>query len=82
MDNLEAEKIKISCYINEIKATMNSSEVNEEIIEQYLIKDINAINEKIANDIKIIINTYVESVLVFDDKVEINLILFFVHLNG
>lgn len=82
MDNLEAEKNKISNYINEIKATMNSSELNEKLIEQYLIKDIKAINEKSANDLKTIINTYVESVFVYDDKVEINLILFFVHING
>lgn len=82
MDNLEAEKNKISNYINEIKATMNSSELNEKLIEQYLIKDIKAINEKSDNELKTIINTYVESVFVYDDKVEINLILFFVHLNG
>ena len=81
MDNLEAEKNKISNYINEIKATMNSSELNEKLIEQYLIKDIKSINEKSANDLKTIINTYVESVFVYDDKVEINLILFFVHIN-
>ena len=61
---------------------MNSSELNEKLIEQYLIKDIKAINEKSANDLKTIINTYVESVFVYDDKVEINLILFFVHING
>lgn len=82
MDNLEAEKTRISSYINEIKATMNSSELNEKLIEQYLIKDITAINEKSANDLKTIINTYVESVLVHEDKVDINLILFFVHING
>lgn len=40
------------------------------------------VNEKSANDLKTIINTYVESVFVYDDKVEINLILFFVHING
>ncbi len=79
MDNLEAETTRISSYINEIKATMNSSELNEKLIEQYLIKDI---NEKSANDLKTIINTYVESVLVHEDKVDINLILFFVHING
>jgi site-specific DNA recombinase len=82
MDNLEVEKSKISSYINEINATMNSNEVNEKIIEQYLTKDINTINEKSANDLKTIINTYVESILVFDDKVEINLIMFFVHIIG
>ncbi|MEL7596800.1 MAG: recombinase family protein, partial [Clostridiaceae bacterium] len=82
MDNLEVEKSRISSYINEIKATMNSSKLNEKLIEQYLIKDINAINEKSANDLKTIINTYVESVLVYEDKVDINLILFFVHING
>ena len=82
MDNLEVEKSRISSYINEIKATMNSSKLNEKLIEQYLIKDINAINEKSANDLKTIINTYVESVLVHEDKVDINLILFFVHING
>jgi len=82
MDNLEAVKTRISSYINEIKATMNSSALNEKLIEQYLIKDITAINEKSANDLKTIINTYVESVLVHEDKVDINLILFFVHING
>jgi hypothetical protein len=55
-------------YINEINTRMNSNEVNEESIEQYLIKDINAINEKNANDLKKTISTYVESVLVFEDK--------------
>ena len=47
-----------------IKATINSSNLNEKLIEQYLIKDINAINKKGANNLKIIINTYPESVLV------------------
>ncbi|MFZ3373129.1 MAG: hypothetical protein WA131_08930 [Desulfitobacteriaceae bacterium] len=38
---------------------------------------------KSANDLKSIISTYVESVSVFEDKIEINLILsFFVHMIG
>ncbi|EKQ57255.1 MULTISPECIES: recombinase family protein [unclassified Clostridium] len=82
MDTLETEKIKISGYINELQAAMNSSQLNEKLIEQYLMKDFKAINEKSANDLKTIINTYVESIQVYDDKVDINLILFFVHLNG
>lgn len=82
MDNLESEKSRVSGYINEIKATMNSSELNENLIQQYLIKDIKVINNKSANDLKAIINTYVESVLVHEDKVELNLILLFVHING
>ena len=82
MSNLETEKNKISSYINEIKAGMTGIEINEKLIEHYIIKDIIAINKKDTNDLKKIINTYVESVFVFDDKVEINLIILFVHING
>ncbi len=82
MDNLESEKSRVSGYMNEIKATMNSSELNENLIQQYLIKDIKVINNKSANDLKAIINTYVESVLVHEDKVDLNLIFFFVHIIG
>jgi site-specific DNA recombinase len=47
-----------------------------------MLKIMTSKHEKSANDLKTIINTYVESVLVPEDKVDINLILFFVHLNG
>lgn len=82
MDNLEAEKVKVLSYINEINATINNNKIDEKLIEQYLIKYINDINEKSANDLKVIINTYIESVQVYDDRVIINLIISFVHING
>ena len=82
MTNLETEKNKTLSYLNEIKANITSNVINEELIEQYLIKDISTINNKSTNDLKIIIGTYVESVLVFDDKVDIYLITSFVHMNG
>lgn len=82
MDNLEVEKSKISNYITEVKTSMTSNEINEKLVEQYLIKDISSINDKSANNFKAIINTYVESVLVHEDKVDLSLILLFVHIIG
>lgn len=82
MDNLEIEKNKISNYIAELKASMSNNDINEKLIEQYLLKDIPAINNKSVNDLKAIINTYVESILVHENKVELNVILLFVHIIG
>lgn len=64
-----SNKVKILSYINEIKATMNNSELNKRLISHYLIKDIKAINLKSANDLKPLINTYGESVIIEEDKI-------------
>ena len=46
----------------------------------FITKMANRAKNKSVNDIKNIINTYVESVLVYDEKVEVNLLI--VHING
>ncbi|WP_185652223.1 hypothetical protein [Clostridium sp. DJ247] len=46
------------------------------------MKDLYTINNKSANELKTLINTYVDSVIVYDDKVDINLTISFVHMYG
>lgn len=83
MDSLENEKDKILAYIREIEITLTNNKLDETLIEKYLIKDISNLHKnKRANDQKPIISTYVESVIVFDDRVEINLVISFVYMIG
>lgn len=80
LDALETEKANLSATRTEIEYKLNNSILDEKLIKQYLLKDSLALKSKCADDLKTIINTYVDSVIIYEDKVEVNLI--FVHING
>ena len=80
LNSLEEKKIHLSTVKTELQCSLDSKILDENLIKQYLLKDASLLKNKSANDIKNIINTYVESVLVYDEKVEVNLLM--VHING
>lgn len=79
MDKLEQEKTEISSIISEIRGKMLCTSLDRDMIIKYLQKDMEALNNKSPEDLKKIIQTYVEKVLVYQDYVDIFLI---VHTNG
>lgn len=80
LDTLETEKANLVATKTELKYKLNNSILDEHLIKEYLLKDSLALKSKSADDLKSIINTYVDSVIIYEDKVEVNLI--FVHING
>lgn len=80
LNNLEEKKIHLSTLKSELQCSLDSKVLDENLIRQYLLKDASLLKNKSVDDIKNIINTYVESVLVYDEKVEVNLLI--VHING
>jgi site-specific DNA recombinase len=79
MDKLEQEKTEVSSIISEIRGKMLCTSLDRDMIIKYLQKDMEALNNKSPEDLKKIIQTYVEKVLVYQDYVDIFLI---VHTNG
>lgn len=80
LDTLETEKANLAATKTELEYKLNNSILDETLVREYLIKDSLALKSKSADDLKRIINTYVDSVIIYEDKVEITLI--FVHING
>jgi site-specific DNA recombinase len=79
MGRLEQEKDEISSTISEMKNRMLCTTLDRDMIINYLKKDMEAIESKNPDDLKKIIQTYVEKVIVSQDHVDIHLI---VHSNG
>lgn len=77
---LEDRKSYLNTTQTELQFKLDSKQLDKNLIKQYLLKDASALKSKSVDDIKHIINTYVESVLVYDKKVEVNLLI--VHING
>lgn len=77
---LEDRKSYLNTTQTELQLKLDSKQLDKNLIKQYLLKDASSIKSKSVDDIKHIINTYVESVLVYDEKVEVNLLI--VHING
>ncbi|GAA0107890.1 recombinase family protein [Clostridium tertium] len=80
LDTLESEKSNLSILKTELEYKLNNSILDEKLIREYLLKDSLILKSKSADDLKHIINTYIDSVIIYEDKVEIDLI--FVHING
>ena len=55
--------------------------LNRDTIIDYLSQDIRDLENKKPDDLKKIIQTYVEKVVVYEERIEVFLI-FFVHTNG
>ncbi len=79
MDKLEQEKAQVSTMISDIRSKMLCPSIDKNMIIKYLQKDAEALENKNPDDIKKLIQTYVEKVLVHQDYVDITLI---VHTNG
>lgn len=77
---LEDKKSTLSTIKTELQCSLDSKILDENLIREYLLKDASALKNKSVDDIKNIINTYVDSVLIYDKKVEVNLLI--VHING
>ncbi|WP_057979439.1 recombinase family protein, partial [Caloramator mitchellensis] len=73
MNKLEEEKNQVISTIHELRHKLETHSLNEELIEKYLIKDMHRLQNKNVDDIQEIINTYVDKVIVYDDKVITNL---------
>lgn len=80
MSDLEEQKSQITNVINEIKIKFESKQHNMDMIESYLLRDAERLKSKNVDDLKEIINTYVDKVIVTDDKIDTNLKV--VHMNG
>ncbi len=80
MSDLEEQKSQITNMINEIKIKFESKQLNMGMIESYLLRDVERLKNKNVDDLKEIINTYVDKVIVTDDKIDTNLKV--VHMNG
>ncbi len=81
MDKLEQEKAEILMIINEYQTKLKSVSLDKSMIVAYLEKDIAALKSKNPDDLKKIIQTYVEKVVVYEEYVEVFLVLF-VHMSG
>ncbi len=81
MDKLEQEKADILIIITEYQTKLKSASLDKSMVIAYLEKDIAALKNKNPDDLKKIIQTYVEKVVVYEEYVEVFLVLF-VHMIG
>ena len=81
MDTLEKEKADATIMINEIQCKQKATSLDKTIVIAYLEKDVSALENKNPDDLKKIIQTYVEKIVVYEERIEVFLI-FFVHTNG
>lgn len=80
MSRLEEEKSQITSTIYDLQHKLELQRLDEGLIKKYLVKDMERLETKNADDIKEIINTYVDKIIVSDEKIITNLKV--VHLNG
>ncbi len=81
MDKLEKEKADILIMINEYQSKLKSASLDRSMVVAYLEKDIAALKSKNPDDLKKIIQTYIEKVVIYEEHVEVRLVLF-VHTIG
>lgn len=81
MDKLEKEKSDISIRIGETRCKLKATSLDKAMIIAYLEKDVTALENKNPDDLKKIIQTYVEKVVIHEEYVEVFLVLF-VHTSG
>lgn len=75
MDKLEQEKAEVSSMISEIRSKLLCTSIDRDMIIKYLQKDMEALDRKSPEDLKKIVQTYVEKVEVYQDYVDITLIV-------
>lgn len=81
MDKLEQEKADVLIMISETQSKIKTTSLDKAMVVAYLEKDIEALKNKNPDDIKKIIQTYVEKVVIYEEHVEVFLVLI-VHTIG
>jgi site-specific DNA recombinase len=81
MDSLEKEKTNILIMIRETKIKMAATALDKNMIIAYLEKDIKLLENKKPDDLKRIIQTYIEKVVIYEEHIDVFLI-FIVHTIG
>ena len=81
MNTLENEKATVLNMIKETELKMNSSSLDKNMIIAYLENEIKLLENKNPDDLKKIIQTYIEKIIVYEEHVEVFLI-FIVHTKG
>lgn len=77
MDKLEDLKAEVSRSLNEAKLQADINSPTVEMVKEYIIKDAD-INNKSPEEQKRIIQAYVQKVTVYEDRVDINMIVDFI----
>jgi site-specific DNA recombinase len=81
MDKLEQEKAEVTIMISESRSKAKATTLDKAMIVAYLQNDIEVLESKNPDDLKKIIQTYIEKVVIYEDYVEVFLVLF-VHTIG
>ena len=71
----------MTATIHSLQRRKRNDMLNRAAIVDYLSQDIGSLENKKPDDLKKIIQTYVEKVVVYEERIEVFLI-FFVHTNG
>ena len=71
----------MTATIHSLQRRKRNDMLNRAAIIDYLSQDIGSLENKKPDDLKKIIQTYVEKVVVYEERIEVFLI-FFVHTNG
>ena len=81
LESLESEKAVITATLKSLQQRKSNDMLSRAAIVDYLSQDIGILENKKPDDLKKIIQTYVEKVVVYEERIEVFLI-FFVHTNG
>ena len=81
LESLESEKAVITATLKSLQQRKSNDMLSRAAIVDYLSQDIGSLENKKPDDLKKIIQTYVEKVVVYEERVEVFL-FFFVHTNG
>ena len=81
LESLESEKAVITATLKSLQQRKSNDMLSRAAIVDYLSQDIGSLENKKPDDLKKIIQTYVEKVVVYEERIEVFLI-FFVHTNG
>ena len=81
LESHEREKSKLSATLHSLFRRKSDDLLNRDAIIEYLSQDISDLENKKLHDLKKIIQTYVEKIVVYEERIEVFLI-FFVHTNG
>ena len=79
--SLDNEKALITTTLQSLQRRKSTDILNRAAIVEYLSQYIGSLENKKPDDLKKIIQTYVEKVVVYEERIEVFLI-FFVHTNG
>ena len=81
LESLENENAVIAATIQSLHQRKRTDMLDRAAIVDYLSQDIGSLENKKPDDLKKIIQTYVEKVVVYEERIDVFLV-FFVHTNG